>query len=159
MITPSEMAANLLQAVPRQVTCKIHTHLPRQCDALTAFFALDIGDSHIKVVANNVDNITHCDIFGRCCFLHAQRLPNQLDRDRLIGCLGRGINNRECPFQLADIGLDMLGDQLRHAVWQVQSAKMGLLFDDGNAGFITGRIQSSNETPFESADQPFFQCC
>ena len=49
VIPAAEMAADLLQTVPRQLPSQIHTDLPRQRDTLASFLALQIRYTNLKL--------------------------------------------------------------------------------------------------------------
>ena len=56
MVASTEMTADLFETVAGQASCQVHADLPGQGNGLTAFFALQIGDADIEMVADHPDD-------------------------------------------------------------------------------------------------------
>ena len=61
MVSAAQMAANFLEAVLGQISGQVHANLAGLSNTLTAFLALQIGKSDVKMVGYRFDNI--CDAY------------------------------------------------------------------------------------------------
>src|SRR5690606_27761554 len=57
-------------------------------------------------------------------------------------------------LELADVALDVVGDELHHLVRQLDAVVFGLAPHDGDAGFQFRRFQIRREAPLEAREQP-----
>ena len=75
----------------------------------------------------------------------------QLDGERLVVEAGEGRDPDEGAFELADVVLDVGGDELEHLVGDVGLLALGLLAQDGQAGLELGGLDVGDEAPLEAA--------
>ena len=152
VVPASEVAADLFEAVTGEVAGQEHADLTGQGDGLASFFTLQIGKSHIEIIGNGVDNLRDADIFGSDDLL-ADGALGEVDVDRLARGFGGGVDDGQCAFELADVGLDLAADVLDNVIGYFKAAEVGLFLYDRDSCFIAGRIEACDETPFEPADE------
>ena len=152
MVPAAEVASYLFEAVAGEGAGEEHADLAGQGDGLASSFTLQIGKPHIEIIGNGVDNLRDADIFGRDDFL-ADGSLGEVDCDRLARGFGGGVDDGQCAFELADVGLDLAADVLGNIVGYLEAAEVGLFLYDCDSCFIAWRIEACDEAPFESADE------
>ena len=157
VVSSAEVTADFLQTVASKLSAQIHTDLPGQGDALASFFALEVCNADIEFPADGFDDVGHGDGSLSGGLLNAERLAGQFRSNGLADGSGGGIQNRQGAFDFTNVRLDVFRNHFCNALGQVNAAKAGLLFDDGDAGFITGRIQPCNQSPLKAADETLFE--
>ena len=87
-----------------------------------------------------------------------QDLAREIDGD--VGLLmqrGQRGQTGQRPFQLADVGGDLGGDEQGDFVGQVEPFGTRFLLQNRTAGFELGRLNIRNQAGLESVPQPFFE--
>lgn len=64
----------------------------------------------------------------------------------------------QCSFELSYISSDFSGDVLGDFVGDIEPPQVCLLFYYRDTCIVTWRVNTSNESPTESANKPFFEC-
>ncbi len=152
VVPAAEVASDLFKAVTREGAGQEHADLAGQGDGLASFFTLQIGKSHIEIIGNGVDNLRDADIFGSDDLL-ADGALSKVDVDRLAIGFGGGVDDGQCAFELADVGLDLAGDVLGNVVGYLKAAEVGLFLYYCDSCFVAGRIEACDEAPLEPADE------
>ena len=73
-----------------------------------------------------------------------------------VGEVGIGEDPLECAFQLAHVGLDMLGDEECNILRHAHALGLRLLEQDRDAHFQFRRLDRNRQAPAEARDQPVF---
>ena len=83
----------------------------------------------------------------------AQRLAAQLDRELAARKARVGEDALQAAFELAHVGLDVLGEEERDRL--VERDRLGFRFlqQDGDAHLELGRLDGDGEAPAEARDQ------
>ena len=152
VVPAAEVAAYFFKTMAREGAGEEHADLAGQGDGLASSFTLQIGKPHIEIIGNGVDNLRDADIFGGDDFL-ADGALGEVDSDRLARSFGGGVDDGQCAFELADVGLDLAADVLGNVVGYFEAAEVGLFLHDRDPCFVAGRIKACDKTPFEPADE------
>lgn len=157
MVSAAEVSANFLEAVFCEVSGKVHTYLSGQGDALASFFALQVGQSDIKVIGYNINNLGDSNAFFRHKVIGSEGLLCQfkgdLGADGFCGC----VDDCQGSFEFPDVGIYFLRDVAGNFLGDTEAAEVGFFLHDGDSCFVAGRIDSCDESPFEPADESFFK--
>ncbi len=91
MVSSSEVSADFFEAVFCQVSCEVHAYLPWFCDALTSFFALEVGESDVEVVSDDFYYVRNADMPCREPDLSVQCILGKFERDFFFGSCSDGV--------------------------------------------------------------------
>ena len=157
MVSSSEVSTNFLEAVFGEVSSKVHTYLSGQGDALASLFALQVGQSDIKVIGYNIDNLGDSNALFRDKVVCSEGLlcqfKSDLGADGFRGC----VDDCQGSFEFPDVGIYFLRDVSGNFLGDAEATEVGFFLHDGDSCFVAGRIDSCDESPFESADESFLK--
>ena len=157
VIPSTKRIANLGKAVVGQLLGQGHGNLTGPCNGAGATFGQDVGYLDLVVLGDGALNIidTHQLVLQGEQVL--ERLTNQLNGDVASHKMRTGDDPLECTFQFADVGANTLGNKESRIVRQINPGLLGLLHQNGNAGFQLGRLDSNGQAPTKTRLEPLFQ--
>ena len=157
MIAPTKAVANLRQRMARKLSGQAHRHLPRARDRPAAPFG-----KHVRMLDLVVLRHDPLDVLdGRQAPLHrdqvVQRPPHQLLGDRRLGELRMREGAAQRAFEFADVRAYALGDVQRHVIRYLETARFGLLLQDGGARLQIRRLHFHRHPAHEPRHEAHLQ--
>ena len=140
VVPAAKVAADFLQTVLCEMPGQIHTNLSRLGDTLAAFFALQVRKADIEVACHDVGNVADSYVFCGGLNLAIQRRLRHLEGDFFARRHRHGVYGRQRPFKLTYICVDLSGDVAGDIIADMQSAKVRLFLNDGNARLVAWRV-------------------
>lgn len=157
MVSSAEVSAYFFEAVFGEVSSKVHAYLSGQSNALTSFFALQVGQSDIKIIGYNIDNLGDSNALFRDKVICSEGLLCQFKSDfGADGFCGR-VDDCQGTFEFSDVGIYFLRDVSCDFLGDAEATEVGFFLHDGDSCFVAWRIDSGDESPFESTDESFFK--
>src|SRR5690606_39824861 len=94
--------------------------------------SLEIGDADAKVSGDEL--LDRLDRHGGRAGLHAvtERFSDEGLVEGDAAKLGEGGDPKQRTFEVADVGVDELGDRARRGAVELDAVALGFLFDDGD---------------------------
>ena len=154
MIPPAEAAADGLERFLRQLLGKVHRHLPRVGNLHGAALGKDRIHIHGVIIGDDLLDQLHRDL---AVFIAGddvlERGVREVRVERALCELCVGAHARERPFQLADVGIDLLRDVGKDGFVHVDVLFHCLLFEDGDARFQIRRLHVRDEPALKAGAQ------
>jgi len=84
-------------------------------------------------------------------------LLREVEVDRLVDQGGEGNDLGDGALEVADIGVDVLGDELEDVVGKDATMELCLVAEDGDAGLEAGCVEARHEPPLEAGEEALFE--
>ena len=140
MIAATKGVANLGQAVRRKLARQPHGDLARSCDGTRALLRMHLGDLDAKVVGNRLLDEFDGDLPVMGANNILERFLGNIDIEFAALKVGKGDNLFQCAFEFAHVGAQVLGDQERHIVTEIDLLGFGFLLQNGDTHFEFRRL-------------------
>ena len=158
MIAAGELPADLFHAHAGDLPQDVDGHTAGRGHIGVALGAADVGRGDVEGAGHLADDLFDGHRYG--LGLVEDVLDGVLSHaDHRLDALQHvvGVQLFHGAFQLADVVLQVVGDELGHILGQIQVQKLCLALDDGHAGLEVRRLDIGGQAPLKAGAQALFQ--
>ena len=123
---------------------QVHGDLPRQGDVARPVGALDLADFEPVVAGDEFGDLVGGDLVGLGQDV-AQRVLGEIERDVPAAEGGEGDHPIQQALELADVRLDVVGDEQRDVVGQMDVLRLRLAAQDRHLGLELRRLDVGDQ--------------
>ena len=158
VVAVAELGADLGQREVGELAAQVHRDLPGHHQVPAAARAGELVDREPEVRRGLGDDQRRGDL--GLAALGDQVLEHDLGQGH-VDLLAVEVGERRDPDQgtleLADVGLDLAGDELQHVGRRREPVHRGLLPEDRDAGLEVGRLDVGDQAPLEPVAEPVLE--
>ena len=152
VVATAELQSDLGGGEFGDVTGDEHGDLPGEGDGPGAFLALEIVLAEAEVLCRDPLDGIEGDV-GRSREEFPELAGGDLQGNRAVDQIRVGAELGQGLFQIADVALDVLADQLDHVGRHGYAVLVDLLGQDGDARLVVRRLQVDVEAALEAVDE------
>jgi hypothetical protein len=150
VVLAAEALADVGKRVAGELPGEVHRDLAGKGDGLRA----GLGAEVVRLDAEDLAHAALDVVGGDQALLGApdvrEDLVGEIETEIAAGEAAEGADPNERALELADVGLDLVRDEEGEVVGEREAVELGLLLQDGDAGFEVRRLDVGDEAPFEA---------
>src|SRR3990170_8601606 len=149
VVLAAEALADVGEGIAGELVGEVHGDLAGKGDGLGP----GLGAQVVRLDAEDVADAT-LDVVDRDeAFLGApdvgEYLLREVEAELAAGEAAEGADAHEGALEFADVGLDLVRDEVGEIVGEGHAVELGLLLEDGDAGLEVGRLDVGDQAPLE----------
>ena len=157
VVFSTEFLADLGQGGLGQLLGQVHGDLAGEGDLGRVVLGLELGRLDLELVADELLDLFHSDDRRRRIEEALEGLLGQVEVDPLALEGGEGDDPAQVALELADVGLDLVGDVEGDALGQDDGLGLGLLLEDGDPRLDVRRLEVGDQAPLEAGAEALLE--